>query len=246
MNHNIPAIIIEDEEEALTYFSSLLEEHFSEIKIIGTSNSIRDSIQLLRNTTPELVFMDIELIDGNSFEILDAIENYDFEVIFVTAHNNYIEKSIAYYALNFIAKPIDIRLLTNTIKRYINLKKRLFTKQKYILLKEFLTESKLLILTGNEYVSIHINDVIKCEAEGNYCTFFLSDKSKYLASKSLKYYETLLSEQQFFRANRSTLVNIKHINSIYKKEALMLSNKEKTIVSTRNKSKLSELIKHLS
>ncbi len=246
MDQTISTILIEDEEETLTYISSILKQYFNEIEIIGTSDNIKTSIRLLTETNPELVFMDIELIGGNAFQILDAIENYDFEVIFVSAHNNYIEKSIQYYALNFLTKPIDINQLKNVLKRYTNLKKRFFTKQKYILLKEFLTESKLLINTGNEHIAINLNDIIKCDADGNYSLFTLSNKSKHLASRPLKYYEDLLTEKAFFRANRSTLINIKHITSIYKRESLTLSNKEKVIISARNKSKLSELIRHLS
>ncbi len=246
MNQTISAIIIEDEEEALNYLSSILKTHFNEIKIIGTSDTVENSIKLLNNTSPELVFMDIELIDGNSFAILNAIKNHNFEVIFITAHNDYLEKAIGYYALNFLTKPIDIDHFKKIINRYVELKKRLYSKQKYTLFKEFLAESRLLINTGNEHISIETNKIIQCEADGNYTLFITIEKEKYLASKSLKYYEGLLSEKGFFRANRSTLINIKHIHSIYKKESIVLSNKEKVIVSVRNKSKLSELIKKLA
>ncbi len=246
MNSTISTVLIEDNKEAANYLSSILKTHFHNIEIIATSDNVRDSITLLNNHSPEIVFMDIELIDGDAFQVLDAIDHYDFEVIFISAHNNYIEKSMEYYALNFLTKPIEVDQLINVLKRYRNLKKRLFTKQKYITLKEFLTESRLLIHTGNEHIALDISTIIKCEADGNYCLFSLSNKSNYLASKPLKYYESLLFEKGFFRANRSTLVNIKHIHSIYKKEALVLSNKEKIIVSVRNKPKLSELIKSLS
>ncbi len=246
MNQTISVIIIEDDEEALTYLSSLLEELFSNIDIIATCGNIKDSIKLLNNLNPELVFMDIELTDGDAFQILNATNNYDFEVIFVTAHNNYIEKSIEYYAFSFLTKPIDITKLNNLVKRYINLKKRFFTKQKYVQLKELILESKLLINTGNKHISLNINDIVKCKAEGNYCLFSITNKSTHLASKPLKYYENLLLEKGFFRANRSTLINIRKIHSIYKKETIILDNKEKIMVSARNKSKLSELIKNLS
>ncbi len=246
MNKTISAVIIEDEEEALNYLSSILEKHFNEIEIIGTSGSIKSAIKLLDENSPELVFMDIELIDGDSFAVLDAAKNHNFEVIFISAHNDYIEKAIGYYAFNFLTKPIDIDRFKKVINRYIELRNRLYTKQKYVLFKEFLSESRLLINTGNEHVSIETDEIIQCEADGNYTLFTTSKKEKYLASKSLKYYEGLLSEKGFFRANRSTLINIKHIQSIYKKESIVLSNKEKVIVSVRNKSKLSELIKQLA
>lgn len=118
--------------------------------------------------------------------------------------------------------------------------------QNHIILEQISNVSKLLIHIGDEHIAINTNDILKCEADGNYSIFILVNKSKYLASKSLKYYESLLSKKGFFRANRFTLINITHIHSIYKKEAITLSNKEKIIVSIRNKSKLFELIKSLS
>ncbi len=246
MNQLIPIVVIEDEDEAITYLTSTLKKHFSNLSIIATSKRVKDSIKILNELNPELVFMDIKLLDGDAFQILDAINNYDFEVIFITAHGNYIEKAMAYYAFNFLLKPIDSNQLKNVINRYITLKNRLFTKQKYMVFKEFMTESRLLIHTGNEHILLEIDSIIKCCADGNYAIFITNHKKEYLASKPLKYYEELLSEKGFFRASRSVLVNIKHIQSIYRKESLVLSNNEKVIVSTRNKSKLTNLIKELA
>ncbi|MBW1298854.1 LytR/AlgR family response regulator transcription factor [Aquimarina litoralis] len=246
MISDIPVILIEDDIEARRHLSSLLEQHFSSIKIIAFSDNIKDAISLINQHEPEIVFMDIKLLDGTAFEILDAIYNPNFEVIFVTAHADFLEQAISYYAFNFITKPIDEERLKNVINRYIQLKDRFFTKKKYELFKEFLSDSKLLVNTGNEHISLEIAKIVRCEADGNYTFFMMDTKEKHMVSKSLKYYETLLSKKGFFRANRSTLINIKHISSIYKKESIILTDQEKVIVSTRNKSKLSDLIKHLT
>ncbi len=246
MKQTISAVIIEDEEEATIYLTSILQKLCDSIQIIATSNCVIDAIKILNSTTPELVFMDIKLLDGDAFQILDAIHDYNFEVIFITAYSDYLEKALEYHAFNFVQKPIDTAKLKNIVQRYIRLKDRLFTKQKYIVFKEFMTESRLLIYTGNEHNLLEIDSIIKCCADGNYTIFTTKHKRDYLASKPLKYYEELLSEKGFFRASRSVLVNIKHIQSIYKKESLVLSNNEKVIVSTRNKSKLTNLIKELA
>ncbi|WP_027392308.1 LytR/AlgR family response regulator transcription factor [Aquimarina latercula] len=246
MDKNISVIIIEDEKDSLEFLSEMLVENFKEIEIVGNSGSIQESINILKLTKPELVFMDIELIDGNSFQILDEISNHEFEIIFTTGYNNYIEKAMEYYAFNFLSKPIDVDKLKNVVQRYLNLKERIFTEQKYDLLKEFMTKFRLMINIGNEHIAIDIDNIIKCEADGNYTIFLITDSLKYLASKSLKHYENLLITKGFFRANRKTLINTKHITSIYKKETIILSNKEKIIVSIRNKSKLGDLIRTFS
>ncbi|WP_405207733.1 LytR/AlgR family response regulator transcription factor [Aquimarina sp. LLG6339-5] len=246
MISEIPVILIEDDIEAKAHLSKLLTHYFSNINIITSADNVKDAITYINQNNPEIVFMDIKLVDGNAFEILDAVNSYDFEVIFVTAHADYLQQAISYYAFNFITKPIDEEHLKNVIDRYIKLKDRFFTKKKYTLFKEFLSDSKLLVNTGNEHISLDIAKILRCEADGNYTFFVMDTKEKHMVSKSLKYYETLLSKKGFFRANRSTLINIKHINSIYRKESIILSDKEKVIVSARNKSKLSDLIKQLT
>ncbi|WP_378183678.1 LytR/AlgR family response regulator transcription factor [Aquimarina sp. SS2-1] len=246
MNSEIPVIIIEDDVEAKIHLSTILSKHFSNIKIVATSDTIKEAVSVLYTYNPEIVFMDIELKDGTGFEILDTIDNYDFEIIFVTAHADYLKQAISYYAFNFITKPIDEEHLIKAVNRYIQLKNRLFTKKKYLLFKEFISDSRLLINTGHEHISLEIENIIRCEADGNYTFFVMNSKEKYMASNYLKYYEGLLGKKGFFRANRSTLINIKHIRSIYKKESIILSNKDKVTVSVRNRSKLSDLIQELT
>ena len=239
-------IIIEDDKKSSEYLSEILEQNFPEIDIIGYSDNVKDSVILLNTTSPEIVFMDIELLDGNAFQILDHINNYDFEVIFTTAYDNYLEKSIAYYAFNFIKKPLETDKITMAVERYRSLKHRLFNKQRYDLLKEFIIQSRLLLHTGDEHIAINLDDVLFCEADGNYTLFLTSSDKKIHASKSLKYYENLLSDRGFFRANRSHLINTKHIASIYKKESVTLTSGQNIIISVRNRSKLTELIKIFS
>jgi len=107
-------------------------------------------------------------------------------------------------------------------------------------------DSQLLIKTGYQHIAVKLNEIIKCEADGNHTYFYLDNNKKYLASNTLKYYEGLLSSKGFFKAHRSILVNINYIVSIYKKETLVLKNNDKVHVSVRNKSNLSKLIDLLS
>ncbi len=106
--------------------------------------------------------------------------------------------------------------------------------------------SQFLIHVNHQYLAITIDDILKCEAVGNYTNFYLADKKKYLASKSLKYYENLLLYKGFVKANRSIIVNISHIKSIYKKETIILKNEDKIIISRRNKVNIDELITRFS
>lgn len=247
-SNKIKTIIVEDNNESLSFLISLLEANFTNIEVAATASNIKDALTKINKTKPELVLLDIELTDGYSFEILDKLSNIDFEVIFVTAFDGFYKKAMDYYALNYITKPIDEQKLINTINHYIILKERLFTQAKYDLFQNFLKEDKpyFLIHTGKEHISVKISDLIKIQAEGNYAKFFLKDNTSHLASNSLKYYETLFLEKRFFKPNRSTLINLDHIRSIYKKESIILSNNDNVSVSVRNKNKLADLLQQLS
>ncbi len=244
----INTIIIEDDIQAQEYLAKIINTNFSNIAILGYADSINSASKLINSVKPELIFMDIELKDGSSFKIFNKIEFHEFEVIFVTAFDNYIKKAIKHYAFSYILKPIDENKLIKAVVRYINLKKRLFTLDKYQLLSRFLEtkDSQFLIQVGYNHVSLKINNIIKCVADGNYTNFHLENGKKHIASNSLKYYESLLIDKGFFKAHRSIIINVSFIESIYKKETIVLKNKDKINVSVRNKSNLTALINLLS
>ncbi|WP_459212819.1 LytR/AlgR family response regulator transcription factor [Aquimarina rhabdastrellae] len=246
MPHTLSCFIIENDPSIQNYLQSFLNSQFPSIHIGGIYDSAQKAIINLAKSSPDLVIMDIELNNGTAFDILDTLVEYDFEIIFISGYEKHVSKAMEYYNLNFLHKPIDLSQLTLTIQRYLKLNERIFSKHKYTLLKEFLAESKILINTGNQHISLEAKNILKCEADSNYTYFFTLKGEKYLASKHLKYYDELLSPKGFFRANRSTLININHIQSIYKKETIILSNKDKISVSVRNKTKLNDLIKVLS
>jgi len=248
MSEKINTVIIEDNSDALLYLKSLLQTHFNEISIVGTSSSVKKGVELIQSEKPELIFLDIELKGGTGFDILKKIKDVDYEVIFTTAHNSYIQKAIEHYAFYYLLKPIHLDSLKNVLERYQKIKSQNSTKHNLVGLHSFLKKQDtiLMIKTGSQYINILVEDIVKCNSEGNYTYFLMSDSSKFLVSKPLKYYEQLLTEKGFFRANRFNLINIKHIVSIKHKEEILLSNKKYVNVSVRNKSKLMDVINQLS
>lgn len=244
----IKTIVVEDSIETQKYLESVVSQYLPQLEIMSMTTSIQSTIAAINTINPELILMDIELDDGYSFEIFEKINHQNFEVIFITAFNDMMQTALEHYAFNYLTKPIDEKKLISTIQRYIQLKNRLYSKQKQHLLNQFLSSknSKLLIHSGQEHVYVEISEIIKCEADGNFTHFYLKSSKKLLASKPLKYFETLLQEKGFFKAHRSVIININCISSIYKKETIILCNNDKVHVSLRNKSKLSGLIDLLS
>ena len=245
----IKTLIVEDDKYAANYLSKLLQENFPQIDVLGSSESVRESIKLINTLKPEIIFMDIVLTDGNAFQIFDKISYTDFEVIFVTSHEEYFKKAIEqYYAFHFTGKPINIDKIKGVVNKYDTLRSRITALNGYQMFSDFLkgNNSNLLIHVGCQHIAIAFDDIIKCEAKGNYTQFYTTNKKKYFASKSLKYYDSILIKKGFFKVNRSAMVNVNHIKSIYKKEAILLEGGDKIIISRRNKVNLNDLIKHLS
>lgn len=239
----IKALIIEDNPEAQKFLQNTISQNYPNIRIDGLGSSIKESVRLIQEFQPELVFMDIELTDGLSFEIFEKITP-NFEVIFITGLQGHIEKAFDHFALSYITKPIDVLKLKKAIDHYIALKDRLFSLEKLKLTQALVNNNngRLFIHTTNEHLLLEVKDIVKIEADGNYAIFYLHNGSKHLASHSLKYYENLLSKNSFFKAHRSVLVNILYVKSIYKKETLLLTTGDHVQVSTRNRSNLQELI----
>ncbi|MBX2827102.1 MAG: LytTR family DNA-binding domain-containing protein [Flavobacteriaceae bacterium] len=246
--NKINTIIVEDDLSSQEYLLGFINKDLSQLEVTGTARSVNDAVTLIKQKDPELIFMDIELLDGYCFKIFEQIEKPNFEVIFVTAFDNLIQKAMDHYAFSYIIKPIDPDKLKAAALRYIELKERLFNESKLERFSHFLfrKESRFLLQVGNEYVSIALNEIVKCEAQGNYTLFHMKDGASHLASKSLKYYESLLKEKGFFKPHRSVMINVDCIKSIYKKETIILTTNEKIHVSVRNKTHLGQLINTLS
>ncbi|MDC8002564.1 LytTR family DNA-binding domain-containing protein [Aureisphaera galaxeae] len=244
----INTIIVEDDVRSQEYLLDFINTDLPNIEVIGCAESIKDAVSLIQRKDPELIYMDIELKDGYCFRIFEHFPKPNFEVIFVTAFDNLIQKAMDHYAFSYIIKPIDPQKLIDATHRYLKLKERLFNQHKLESFSNFLfnKDSRFLVQVGNEHISIAIKEIVKCEAQGNYTLFFLEDGKTHLASKSLKYYESLLTEKGFFKPHRSVIINIDFIKSIYKKETIILTTKEKIHVSVRNKPSLTRLINALS
>ncbi len=216
----IRAVIIDDEEKGRKLLINLLENYCDDIEIIATAGSAREGIAVINKNNPDIVFLDIVMPGGDGFSVLDNVEKIDFEVIFTTAYDHYAIKALRFSALDYLLKPINIDELQQAVKKMttkIHEKKfnRSINNRLEVFLKNRALESdqkKIGLTTQNGILFVFIRDIILCKAEGNYTVFYFTDsRSKELVSKTLKEFDELLSEFNFFRIHRSYLVNLKHI-----------------------------------
>lgn len=212
----IKAVIIDDEKKSRELLNSMLTKHCPELSVTGMAESVQTGVDLIRKVNPDLIFLDIEMSDGTGFDLLEQVQGLNAGIIFTTAYDRYAVKAIKYSALDYLLKPIDLDELKTAVSKVSDKKNNLSSMENLqFLLQNFRKPddnySKITLPTGNAYEIVNIKDIIRCEAEGSYTNFILTNSRKLLVSFSLKHYEDLLPADQFIRVHHHHLININHV-----------------------------------
>jgi len=244
------AVIIEDEVQSLTNLKNLLKTHCPQIEIVGTADSISSGVKLLRNpaTQPDLVFMDIRIHEGLSFQILDQIDDIQFEVIFVTAFTEYSTKAFEYSGIGYVVKPINPDLLVSAVNKV----KKMYLpdlQRRLEILKDQLSSPnpfhKLCISSQEEIHIVDIGDIVRMQGDNNLTQFILSDGRKFWATKTIKSYAEYFESFNFFRIHKKHIVNLNFISSVIKKGdgQVVMKGGTKIKVAKRRKTSFMNLLK---
>ncbi|WP_047245767.1 LytR/AlgR family response regulator transcription factor [Maribacter thermophilus] len=244
----IEAIIVEDEFNALNTLDKLIKYTQKDIEVVAKIDNVEDAISFLKKRTPDLVFLDIELIGGNAFQILEALDSIAFKLIFITAYDEFAIKAIKFDTIDYLLKPIDSDELSACLDRF----REVFKKEqvyksaldKVAEINDKEIQKTLLIKTADAQYFLQIKDIVRCQSDGAYTVFHTVDK-KIMSARNLKYYENILSEHTFVRVHQSHLVNIKYIKTIGSNNTVCLTNDEKIPVATRKKSYLKQVLDSL-
>lgn len=236
------AIIIDDEKKARNNLLNLLKDYCSEVEVLADESSISSGIKAIEKIDPDLVFLDIEMQNETGFELLEKIKEPDFDIIFVTAHHEYAIKAFKFSAIDYVMKPIDIDELVQAVEKVQEKKASRFTKEKFEVLMENMKDphasfERIALPTSEGLTFVEINDMIRCESTANYTYFFLEGAKKILVSKTIKFYEELLSDHKFYRVHQSHLINLMHIKKYVKGEGgyIIMSDDSMVMVSRRRK-----------
>ena len=231
----IKSILIDDESHNLENLNRLLEKNCPNINVVGVGSSADEGVELIKLYQPDLVFLDIQMPSKNGFEMLNAIAIKNFQVIFVTAYNQYALKAIKSCALDYLMKPVDIQELKNAVSKVSNIVLEKFENRKLKVLVDNLNAidqpKKIALPTAEELFFVCIKDIIRCKGENNYTQFFLANGSNVLVSKTLKEWDDLLCQHQFIRTHQSHLVNSIHVKSYVKKDGGYILMNDDSIVS---------------
>jgi two-component system, LytTR family, response regulator len=239
----ITTIIIDDEQHCIDRLTNLLRENYSSsINLLGAFNNIEDGFKAINALHPQLIFLDVQIHDKTGFDLLKQISKVDFDVIFTTAYEKYAVQAFKFSAIDYLLKPIaadDLGEAINKLKVKFSKNDMSFKLDSlFHNLKNMQGASKKIcvpVVTG--IVFLDIVDIIRCESDVNYTTIFLKDKQKLVVAKTLKEFEEMLTEYNFFRVHNSHLINLNYIKSFNKGKGGFVTLTDNCVieVSTRRK-----------
>lgn len=247
----IRCVIVEDEEMARKVLKSLLAQYCPDVMVCAEADDITSGQEMIEAFRPDLVFLDIEMPGGSGFKLLNNIKDIDFEVVFITAYEQFAIKAIRHDALDYLLKPVDPKELVAAVDKVKDAKyKKTLKKQYDNLLKNIdpdqLVVKKISISTSDKIHLIEVDDIIRCESDNYYTIIYFKDGTSLLVSKTLKEMEQKLEEYDFVRTHKSHLVNMRCIMNFIKDEMMvLLTDGVKVPVSKRKKEKILEVINSL-
>lgn len=218
--HSISALIIDDEVNNCEHLQKLLGKYCPRVTVVGKTHDAVTGIQLIEQFQPQLLFLDIKMPGGSGFDLLEAIPNRHFEVIFVTAFDHYAIKAIRFCAFDYLLKPVNILELQQAVGRVvekISTKNPQLAEQWSMLESNQKSEEKRIALpTSERVVFVKTTEISRCKGENNYTFVHLENGEKILVSRTLKEFEELLEEEGFIRVHQSHLVNKAKVQSYEK------------------------------
>jgi len=242
------ALIVEDEKKSREVLKGLLEHYCPEVTVAGMAETVPKGVEMILAEKPDIVFLDIEMQSATGFDLLQQLEAFDFEVIFTTAYERYALKAIKFNALDYLLKPIDIGELQQAVKKAVEKRSRQPQNKNLESLFQYIRQNRsqrIAISTSEGIIYLETDQIIRCEAQGAYTQFFLKDRSKILASKNLKEFESLLKDHHFFRVHNSHLININEVLKYVKTEGGYIEMKDgsKVAISQNRKDEFMELMR---
>ncbi|TAE34834.1 MAG: DNA-binding response regulator [Cytophagales bacterium] len=240
-------IIIDDEDDARYLLRRALDENFAQtVRIVGEADGYKKGVALLKSVPCDVVFLDVKMPDGTGFDILKDLDEHNFAVVFVTAFDKFAIRAFEFSAVGYLVKPLRTSDLTRTIERIMEQKDRSMKDNgPFKILLESYSEQrirKLVVPNTDGFTVVLLDEILYINSVRNYSEFYLTNNTRVLTSKPLINYDTLLSDQGFFRIHHSYLINLSHLKAFVRSEggAVKMINGDLLPVSRQKKSELME------
>jgi len=214
-------LIIDDEKRIRDFVKRMIDSFNLDVEVFTDGENVETGIESINRIQPDIVFLDIQMPDGTGFDLLNRVKDKKFELIFITAFQEYAIMAIKFSALDYILKPIDDEELKTALQNAIDTVDFKKEDSQFEALTHNLQTNqkrKLVLKTQESVHVVDLSEIIRCEADKNYTFFFLNNGKKILVSRTLKDFETLLSNHGFFRVQQSHLINLEYIERYDKHE----------------------------
>ena len=242
MPNKITAILVDDEVSARNILTSLLEKYCPHIELLGAYANVEEAVKGIEIHHPQVVFLDIEMPRYAGYEIVDFFESIPFEIIFVTAYDQYAIKAFEIAAVDYLLKPIEVARLKKAAQKLDD--QLLIKKDKAhlgLLVKTLKTNevSQITVMEKGFRQLIDVDQIIAFEAQESYSKMYTHGGETFMISKNLKHFEGLLEgDARFFRTHKSWIVNIDYMIN-YSKSKLEI-NLESGLLAKLSKYKKTE------
>jgi two-component system, LytTR family, response regulator len=209
----IRTVLIDDETDSVRVLQKLLDKYCPQVEVVGTAEGVETALTVIQATRPDLLFLDIEMTQGNAFDLLNQLRPLTFQVIFVTAFDNYAIRAFKYSAVDYLLKPVDIDELLGAVERVVQRsQQKNIIDQMQVFLDNMgtfsLTQQKMAVPTVEGLIFINLKEVVRLEAKSSYTQIILDNGSIITATRTIKDYEDILPEALFCRIHNSHIINL--------------------------------------
>lgn len=239
---NLSCFIVDDEHSAIKTLTGLIQLYCPSLTIAGSASTVQQALKFLNNQTVDILFLDIKMQQETGFDLLKLLPDNSAHLIFVTAHDDFGIQAIKFSATDYLLKPVRPEELVMAVHK-VGQQRNTQTEQVAMLLQSYEyqrlhTQKRIAIPDQHEVRYVLIDNIVCCQADNSYTSFYLTNESKVLiVSKSIAEYEQLLSLYGFVRIHQSWLVNKNHVESFKKNDGgyLVMNNKMSVPVSRQRK-----------
>ncbi len=255
LTHMLKAVIVEDEKNSQELLKELITEYCEGIEVVDIAGNVAEGLEALDAKQPDVLFLDIELPDGDGFQVLEKTTYKNFDVIFTTAYDQYAMRAFKFSATDYLLKPVDIDELEDAVARVREKHEQgeAQPEQQSAKLDALIQNlrnmtqplKRIVLPTSNGFTVVNPENIIRCESDRNYTFIFLTDGRKILVSRTIKEYDEMLSDYNFFRIHQSHLINLSYLKNYTRGRGGYVELTDGTVldVSARRKS---EFLKRMS
>ncbi len=247
-NKSLRVALIDDEPESRQTLRVFLQDYCPEVEILGEADSVLTAYQLLQKIELDAIFLDVQMTDGTGFDLLRKFPEPAFQVIFTTAYDEFAIRAFQVNASDYLLKPIDIDDLLRAVSKIKpgSKEKTADERMAHLLVNNEQGKFEKIALPSAEGLHfIDLSEVVRLESDANYTSFHLHSSERITVARTLKNFENLLPEADFFRSHQSHIVNLRHVKRIERKDGgyLLMADHAQVPIARSKKEELMQIVR---